>query len=100
MAPLIFEFSCSYNQLWLKLNWHLHPHAKIRQIIDIEQEIFDAAIEQGVLVSRGSWFAAEKANFVPEDLFFRATFAAASEEKMTEAIERFGVAVKTSFGIQ
>jgi aromatic amino acid aminotransferase I len=82
------------------LNWHLHPHAKTRQIIDIEDEIFHAAIEQGVLVSRGSWFAAEKFNFVPKDLFFRATFAAASEEKMTEAIERYGVAVRASFGVQ
>jgi len=33
-------------------------------------------------------------------MFFRATFAAASEEKMTEAIERFGVAVRSSFGVE
>jgi aromatic amino acid aminotransferase I len=32
-------------------------------------------------------------------MFFRATFAAATEDKMTEAIERFGRAVRESFGI-
>jgi aromatic amino acid aminotransferase I len=52
-----------------------------------------------VLISRGSWFAAEKGNFEATELFFRATFAAASEDKMTVAIERFGVAVKASFGV-
>jgi aromatic amino acid aminotransferase I len=31
-------------------------------------------------------------------MFFRATFAAATEEKMSEAIERFAEAVKESFG--
>jgi len=86
--------------LWMKLDWHKHPHAKIRNLIDIEEEIFLAAIDQGVLISRGSWFAAEKDDFVHTDMFFRATFAAASEDKMTEAIERFGVAIKASFGVE
>jgi len=52
-----------------------------------------------VLISRGSWFAAERSGFEPTQLFFRATFAAASEEGMTVAIERFGIAVRKSFGI-
>jgi len=51
-------------------------------------------------MSRGSWFAAEKSDFVHTEMFFRATFAAASEDKMTEAIERFGIAVKTSFDVK
>jgi aromatic amino acid aminotransferase I len=33
-------------------------------------------------------------------MFFRATFAAAAEDKMTEAIERFGAAVRASFGVK
>lgn len=87
-------------QLWLSVDWHKHPAAKTKSIGDIEQEIFLSGIDQGVLICPGSWFTAEKDGFVPVDMFFRATFAAASEEKMTEAIERFGVAVRNSFGIE
>lgn len=83
----------------MQLDWHKHPHAETKDILDIEEEIFLAAVDQGVLVSRGSWFRAERENFHPTDMFFRATFAAASEEKMTEAIERFGGAVRKSFGV-
>jgi aromatic amino acid aminotransferase I len=83
----------------MQIDWHKHPHAKAKDIVEIEEEIFLAAVDQGVLVSRGSWFTAERANFHPTDMFFRATFAAASEEKMTEAIERFGGAVRKSFGV-
>jgi aromatic amino acid aminotransferase I len=83
----------------MQIDWHKHPHAKTKGIVEIEEEIFLAAVDQGVLVSRGSWFTAERANFHPTDMFFRATFAAASEEKMTEAIERFGGAVRKSFGV-
>ena len=83
----------------MQVDWHKHPHAKTKAISAIEEEIFLAAVEKGVLVSRGSWFTAERANFHPTDMFFRATFAAASEEKMTEAIERFGGAVRKSFGV-
>ncbi|KAM0129988.1 hypothetical protein ACHAO1_008140 [Botrytis cinerea] len=86
--------------LWLSVDWHKHPAAKTKPIADIEQEIFLSGIDQGVLICPGSWFTAEKDGFVPVDMFFRATFAAASEEKMTEAIERFGVAVRNSFGIE
>lgn len=55
-----------------------------------------SAIEKGVLVSPGSWFLAQR-ELEPEAMFFRATFAAASSEKMTVAIERFGEAVRESF---
>jgi aromatic amino acid aminotransferase I / 2-aminoadipate transaminase len=33
-------------------------------------------------------------------MFFRATFAAASADKMAEAIERFGVAVREAFKLK
>ena len=83
----------------MQIDWHKHPHAKTKDIVEIEEEIFLTAVDQGVLVSRGSWFTAERANFHPTDMFFRATFAAASEEKMAEAIERFGGAVRKSFSV-
>lgn len=43
--------------------------------MEIEEEIFLAAVGQGVLIGRGSWFTAEREDFVQENMFFRATFA-------------------------
>lgn len=58
-------------------------------------------MEEGVLVAKGSWFIASRPeNFELKEMFFRATFAAESQEKMSFAIERFGVAVRRSFGLE
>lgn len=51
-------------------------------------------------MSKGSWFIADPKNFTQTELFFRATFAAAAEDKMTDAIERFGAALRESFGLK
>ena len=59
-----------------------------------------AAVGRGVLMGKGSWFTAERSDFVPTNMFFRATFAAAPGEKMTEAIERFGAAIRESFVVE
>ncbi|KAK3394179.1 pyridoxal phosphate-dependent transferase [Podospora didyma] len=86
---------------WLKVNHALHPDASSKDILTIEEEIFNSCIEKGVLVGRGSWFRAERdSNTPPADMFFRATFAAATPTNMTEAIRRFGEAVKESYRIQ
>lgn len=94
---LTFDFFSSLQQ-WLRVNYNLHPDAGKRSIPEIEEEIFHLCIEKGVLVARGSWFAAEH-DKPPKDLFFRATFAAANPEPMREAIRRFGEAVRTSYRI-
>jgi aromatic amino acid aminotransferase I / 2-aminoadipate transaminase len=47
----------------------------------------------------GSWFASET-GYVPTQMFFRATFAAESADKMAAAIERFGVAVRAVFKLK
>lgn len=82
----------------MKIDWQKHPGlsaGKTRQAI--EEDIFQAAIDNGVLVSRGSWF---KADGISEgDMFFRATFAAASADNIAEAIARFGTALRAQFGI-
>jgi aromatic amino acid aminotransferase I len=58
-------------------------------------------VNQGVLICRGSWFLGEKVpNLEPSDMFFRATYAAATEDKIFHAIERFGIAVRESFGVK
>ena len=86
-------------QHWLKVNHELHPEAFHRSILEIEEEIFNSCIESGVLVGRGSWFMAEQ-DKPPSGLYFRATYAAATPENMTEAIRRFGAAVRRSYRME
>lgn len=95
---LFYELTILLQQQWLKVDYNSHPDAGKRGIPEIEQEIFDLCIEKGVLVVPGSWFAAEHEK-PPTELFFRATFAAATPEKMREAIRRFGDAVRQSYRI-
>ena len=83
--------------MWLRVDHTQHPDAGTRAIADIEEEIFHSCIVSGVLVARGSWFLTEKDKPLP-GLFFRTTFASASAENMSEAISRFGRAVRDSFG--
>ncbi|KAK8055035.1 aromatic amino acid aminotransferase [Apiospora rasikravindrae] len=84
--------------LWLKVDHTRHPHASDKSLLALEEEIFDSCIDRGVLACRGSWFRAEHDKPL-SGLFFRTTYAAASEEQMAVAIERFGDAVRGSFGI-
>jgi aromatic amino acid aminotransferase I len=83
--------------MWLTVDHTQHPEAGKRDIKDIEEEIFNSCIDSGVLVARGSWFLTEKDRPLP-GLYFRTTFASASAENMSEAISRFGRAVRDSFG--
>ncbi|KAL4992341.1 pyridoxal phosphate-dependent transferase [Aspergillus falconensis] len=81
---------------WIRVDWKKHPELTSGKTRDsIEDALFHAAINNGVLVSRGSWFRAAGAS--EDKLFFRATFAAASEENITEAIKRFGDALRVEF---
>ncbi|KKA30748.1 hypothetical protein TD95_005359 [Thielaviopsis punctulata] len=82
--------------LWMRLAHDKHPEIGARSIESIEEEIFNNCIEGGVLAARGSWFRAES-NKPLEALFFRATYAAASEENMVKAVERLGAAIRKSF---
>ncbi|KAK3695067.1 pyridoxal phosphate-dependent transferase [Podospora appendiculata] len=84
---------------WLKVDHSLHPDAATRSILEIEEDIFNLCIDKGVLVGRGSWFRAEK-DTAPTEMFFRATFAAATPENMTEAIRRFGLAIRESYRME
>lgn len=85
--------------MWLKVDHRSHPHFGGRGALEIEEDIFRSCIEKGVLVARGSWFRTEPGAAAEEEgeLFFRATFAAASAKNMNEAIRRFGAAVRESF---
>ncbi|OBT66719.1 hypothetical protein VE03_03865 [Pseudogymnoascus sp. 23342-1-I1] len=85
--------------LWLEVNLANHPDAKTKSILEIEDEMFLACVEKGVLLSKGSWFLGDKTK-APTQLFLRATFAAATAEKMEQAIERVGVAVRDAFAVK
>ena len=73
-----------------------HPDVESKTILEIEEEIFNLCISKGALVACGSWFATDR-SATPRDLFFRATYAAATPENMTEAIRRLGEAIRESF---
>lgn len=59
---------------WISLDLSKHPGGKDAQTV--EDEVFNAAIALGVLVTPGSYFLAEHGH-VLEKVFFRVTFAAA-----------------------
>lgn len=83
---------------WLGLDWEKHPRAATMTVEEIEEEVFLKSIEHGALVLRGSWFYAQRD--VPHDtLFLRVTYAAAPFDGIQEAIRRFGMAVRESFGL-
>lgn len=73
-----------------------HPDFGNKTILEIEADIFERCIERGVLAARGSWFRAEPDRPL-SGLYFRTTFAAATEGDMSAAIERFNEAVRGSF---
>ena len=81
---------------WIKVNWQKHPIKNSMSMLDIEDEIFLAAIDRGCLTSKGSWFRAEIGN-PGKDLYFRTTFAAEDNDNITEAIRRFGDALRAVF---
>jgi aromatic amino acid aminotransferase I / 2-aminoadipate transaminase len=83
---------------WLHLDVTKHPHFGKKSVAEIEDEIFHKNIQAGTLLSKGSWFFAERDAAV-ETLFFRATYAAAPLEQIQEAIRRFAQAVRESFEI-
>jgi len=55
-----------------------------------------SAIQQNVLLSRGSWFKADKAATM-EKMFFRATYASASFDRIDDAIARFAASLREQF---
>jgi len=83
-------------QLFFEINWKKHPDVSNQGFFEIEEEIFLACINEGVLLTKGSWFAAER-DLVPTRMFLRATFAAATSDSVNHAIERFGIAVRDVF---
>ena len=85
--------------MWFQIDWRKHPDAHSKSLPEVEEEVWQACVERGVLIARGSWFYAQR-DIKHEDMFLRATFAAAKFDKMTEGIRRFGEALMESFHLQ
>jgi aromatic amino acid aminotransferase I len=58
-----------------------------------EDTIFSKAQENGVVVSKGSWFMTNVTEM--RGVSFRLTFAAAQGEGIARAVERFGRAIRS-----
>ncbi|KAH7043988.1 pyridoxal phosphate-dependent transferase [Macrophomina phaseolina] len=59
--------------------------------------IFAQSKRKGVLVSKGSWFGANRPR--GRHVSFRMTFAAAPQHALDEAVRKFGEAVREEFGV-
>jgi aromatic amino acid aminotransferase I / 2-aminoadipate transaminase len=89
---------------WIELKWQEHPVMKRAcrtyrteeaNRRALEERIFRTAVRKGVLYCQGSWFRAE--NTLDDRMFLRTTFSAAPLDKVREAIERLGSALKEEF---
>ncbi|KAG7813595.1 hypothetical protein KL921_001141 [Ogataea angusta] len=93
---------CSWNLpdsgmfLWIEINQE--AFAKPENIpanqwaTELENMIFDANIDKGVLLAKGHWFMVDQ---TLQKAGFRATYAFAEEEELVEASQRFGEALKS-----
>lgn len=61
--------------------------------LDIEDRIYKKAHDNGVLVSKGSWFNSDVE--ATDEVHFRLTFAAAPAKELGDAVQRFAVAVRS-----
>ena len=99
MAGMFFWIHVDHTKhpLFSALTSNSPPQTTASILQQIEYQIFTTGVQKyGVLVGRGSWFRAECDT--DEKLFFRMTFAAASEEKIEEAVGRFAAALREEFG--
>lgn len=84
---------------WVKIDWRKHPAKDTKSVLDVEDEIYHAAIDGGTLISKGSWFRAD-GDDPGDDMFFRLTFAAAPNDQVAEAIRRFGNSLRAAFNLE
>ncbi|KAL8842561.1 MAG: hypothetical protein Q9170_000515 [Blastenia crenularia] len=85
---------------WVKVDWRKHPSNRSEdspEILELEEKIWRAGVDRGVLTAKGSWFRAEADGGT--EMFFRTTFAAAGAEDVTEAVKRLGEALRAEFGL-
>lgn len=88
---------------WIRVDATQHPsiqegaqldHAKL---LEIEDQVFLAVVEEEVLVAKGSWFRAQRGS--DTEVFIRTTFAAPPADRMVLAMCRVGKAIRREFGL-
>lgn len=83
--------------LWIQIdtsNLSEPQSAKSRpSCLGIEDRIYKRAHDNGVLVSKGSWFNSDVE--ATDEIYFRLTFAAAPAKELVEAVQRFAAAVRS-----
>ncbi len=84
---------------WIKIDWSKHPAYGKTSVLEVEDEIFQAAIERGALTSKGSWFRANLDD-PGDEVFLRTNFASAPMEKVQEGVRRFGDALRAVFHLK
>ncbi|KAJ9485471.1 hypothetical protein VN97_g7893 [Penicillium thymicola] len=85
---------------WISVDWTQNPQARSKSTLEIEKEVYDAAIECGALVVPGSWLLPSEGRGGMEEVFFRMTYAAASAEDVEEAIWRLGMTLRGIFKLE
>lgn len=71
-----------------------------KSALQIEKEVYDAAIARGALAVPGSWFLPDEGSSGISEVFFRITYAAASVDDIREAIRRLGMALREVFKLE
>ncbi|KAL1858749.1 hypothetical protein Daus18300_009883 [Diaporthe australafricana] len=83
--------------LWITMEtsdlWEPRRIESPSHCLDIEDRIYTRAVDNGVLVSKGSWFTSEVEKIY--DIHFRLTFAAAPFKELAGAVQRFANAVRS-----
>ncbi|ETS79638.1 hypothetical protein PFICI_09491 [Pestalotiopsis fici W106-1] len=89
--------------VWIKINVSDHasrkqgPSSAQGHHLGIEDHIYTQSQANGVLVSKGSWFARDGSS---DEVFFRLTFAAAPEHDLVRAVQGFADAVRSEFSVE
>ncbi|KAF7517595.1 hypothetical protein G7054_g13758 [Neopestalotiopsis clavispora] len=85
--------------IWIKVQCQKCSKHTMATTEELEEKIFDNAIENGVLCARGSWFRVNSQEPL-EEIFFRITFASAEEDTMKVAVQRLSAAIRQAFEIE
>ncbi|KAK9368395.1 pyridoxal phosphate-dependent transferase [Lipomyces kononenkoae] len=91
---------------WLKLDVRKHPLYGELTPLQIENRIYHAGIDHGILFIPGSWFRADQdpvdetvkpTNGEEVSVFFRGTFATVPQDKLIEGIRLFAEVIAKEF---
>lgn len=84
---------------WIRVDHTQHPQHGAKPRAEIEDEIFRAIVAHGTLLMKGSWFRPEGQR-EGDAMFFRATYAATPLGDIREGVRRFGLAIRSVFGLE